>query len=168
MRITSSVSCSVFFSKPPQKAFGISHHNHLSKQPREKLLKHGTLSFSASYPGKSFEHKLSSILQHATLRQLPTQAIQSSSVRHYQQSSSLEQDITQWVGSIWQCISRIRSATVLSEARISQDTSLLWESNAQLHMLPYILWTCCQGHASHSYDDASTVRIRQPREEEEN
>ena len=45
--------------------------------------------------------------------------------------------------------------------KVSQDTSLLQESSTQPHILNrYIWWTCCQGHMSQSYNDASPVRIR--------
>ena len=48
-------------------------------------------------------------------------------------SLSTAWDITLWVGSIWQCIPRIRSATGWSEARISQKTSLPQELNSHLY-----------------------------------
>ena len=48
-------------------------------------------------------------------------------------SLSTAWDIKLLVGSIWQCIPRIRSATVWSEARISQKTSLPRELNSHLY-----------------------------------
>ena len=67
-------------------------------------------------------------------------------------SKALVQGSTLWIDSIWQWIPRIRSATVWSEARISQNTRL-----SQNQVLIYMQWAYNQDRTSHSDEDLTTT-----------
>ena len=160
MWIAFSARYPVFFGKLLQKASGRRHRVFLSKKPREKLLGYDTQSSSARYPGKSFECKISSLPQHATLDGLrhklssPCQYGTTNIHRHWYKilHSELAAYDSAFQGSSPQQFGQKHE---LLRTQVSAPGIKCPDTHAS------ILWTWCQGHSSHSYDDTSMVRIQQ-------